>query len=60
MDDNSTPIANEFNKEADSVMEYAVGVWARWMTDIPSKLMQKSPIHSVFRLTSEKQYGDKS
>ena len=38
-DEGTTPEFHEFSSEADSVMEYAVAVWTRWMTDIPTKLI---------------------
>lgn len=31
-------IDKEFLHEADSVTEYSIGVWVRWLTDIPDKL----------------------
>ncbi|CAK87360.1 unnamed protein product (macronuclear) [Paramecium tetraurelia] len=53
-------IVQEFTNEIDSVTEYAVGIWTRWLTDFPDHLAERKESHSIFRLTAKKDHQDKS
>ncbi|CAD8140464.1 unnamed protein product [Paramecium pentaurelia] len=47
-------------QETESVDEYAVGVWTRWLIAFPNTLIDRSDVHTIFRFSSTRQYQDKS
>ncbi|CAK89738.1 unnamed protein product (macronuclear) [Paramecium tetraurelia] len=53
-------IVQEFTNEIDSITEYAVGIWTRWLTDFPDHLVERKDSHSIFRFTAKREHQDKS
>lgn len=52
-------IQEEFSDQAESISEYAVGVWTRWLYAFPSTLTKSSEFYHIFRLSSTKELKDK-
>jgi hypothetical protein len=50
----------EFTSEADSITEYGFSIWTRWLTDIPTKLVDRARIHTIFRLSTTVEYSDQT
>lgn len=44
-------IEQTFNKEVESVSEYAFGVWTRWLLAYPTTLTERADIHTIFRFS---------
>lgn len=51
---------HEFGADTESVAEYAVGVWTRWLIGFPTTLQERAPLHTIFRFTNTREYNDKS
>ncbi|CAD8058815.1 unnamed protein product [Paramecium sonneborni] len=47
-----------FNKDVNGFTEYGYGLWTRWLTTIPLRIVEKAPFHQLIRLTSTEQYED--
>lgn len=44
--------------DIEAIYEYGVGLWTRWLMNYPFILLEKAPSHSIFRLTTNVEYGD--
>ncbi|CAD8143475.1 unnamed protein product [Paramecium octaurelia] len=53
-------VEQTFTSETESVDEYAVGVWTRWLIAFPTTLTDRADVHTIFRFSSTRQYQDKS
>ncbi|CAD8145403.1 unnamed protein product [Paramecium pentaurelia] len=53
-------VIQEFSQEVESVDEYSIGLWTRWLISFPSTLTERQPQHNIFRFSSNKQDQDKS
>lgn len=34
-----------FNKDVNGFTEYGYGLWTRWLTTIPNRIIEKAPFH---------------
>ncbi|CAD8190751.1 unnamed protein product [Paramecium octaurelia] len=55
-----TKLEQSFDKEVESVDEYAVGMWTRWLIAFPTTLTERSDTHTIFRLSQTLEYQDKA
>ncbi|CAK81196.1 unnamed protein product (macronuclear) [Paramecium tetraurelia] len=55
-----TKFEQSFDKEVESVDEYAVGMWTRWLIAFPTTLTERSDTHTIFRLSQTLEYQDKA
>lgn len=56
--DNSLLLEHEFGEEIEGTVEYSVGVWARWLTTYPKRLLKKDSKYAIYRLSMNKNYND--
>ena len=69
-DDKPILASHDFEEEIEGTIEYSVGVWARWLTTYPKRILKKDGLYSsrkyliiiiiiiVFRLANRKNYKD--
>lgn len=49
-----------FGEEIEGSSSYAVGIWTRWVMTQTPRLVQKGPVHSIYRLASTREYHDRT
>ena len=47
-------VSQIFTNEVESVDEYSIGVWTRWLISFPTTLTERQDRHNIFRLSSNK------
>ena len=49
-DDEESLMSHDFGEEVMGSNSYAVGMWTRWLTTYPTRILGKEDSHSIFRL----------